>query len=134
MNDNDIRLDPTLDPDWQRVQIGTPVFASDNKRLGSVREKRPDGLYVVSDEPSAEDYLVTVQDVGHISADGVHLVVTAAQAMRAQASEPSELSGPGGMAPGAMDRDVRDIHVGQPEESIGGIDAGAVERENMPPS
>lgn len=131
MNDNDIQLDPTLDPDWQRVQIGTPVIASDQKRLGTVREKRSDGLYVVSEEPSAEDYLVTVQDVGHISADGVHLVVTAAQAMRAQASEPS---GPGGMAPGAMDRDVRDIHVGQPEENIGGIDAGAVERENMPPS
>src|SRR5690242_14288009 len=132
MYDNDIRLDPTVDPDWQQVPIGTPVIASDEKRLGTVREKRPDGLYVVSDDPSHEDYLVTPQDIGHISADGIHLVVTAAQAMRAQASEPSDV-GAGGMAPGAMDRDTRDTSAGQPlDRNIGGIDPGAVERQDRP--
>ncbi|MGZ3600236.1 MAG: hypothetical protein ACXWQ5_11105 [Ktedonobacterales bacterium] len=133
MNDNDIRLDPTVDPNWQQVPIGTPVVASDEKRLGTVREKRSDGLYVVSDDPSHEDYLVTAQDIGHISADGIHLVVTAAQAMRAQASEPSDV-GAGGMAPGAMDRDTFDTNAGQlPDRNIGGIDSGAVQRENQPP-
>lgn len=132
MHDNDILLDPGLDPEWQRVQVGTPVIASDEKRLGTVREKRQDGLYVVSDEPSAEDYLVTAQDIGHISSDGVHLVVNASQAMRAQASEPT--TGPGGMAPGAMNRDMRDVRADLPEEDIGGIDPGAVERENLPPN
>ncbi|HEX8034086.1 MAG TPA: hypothetical protein VF510_09575 [Ktedonobacterales bacterium] len=133
MYDNDIRLDPTVDPDWQRVQIGTPVIASDEKRLGTVREKRPDGLYVVSDDPSQEDYLVTPQDIGHISADGIHLVVNAAQAMRAQASDPGGVSA-GGMAPGTMDRDVRDTNVSQPSDrNIGGVDPGAVEREDYPP-
>lgn len=132
MYDNDIRLDPAVDPDWQRVRIGTPVIASDEKRLGTVREKRQDGLYVVSDDPSAEDYMVTPQDIGHISADGIHLVVSASQAMRAQASDSTAA---GGMAPGAMDREVRDVNGGPPSDrSIGGIDPGAVERENLPPS
>jgi hypothetical protein len=123
MYDNDIRLDPQIDPDWQSVQIGTPVIANDGKRLGIVQQKRADGLYVVSD--TGEDYMVTPQDIGHIGADGIHLVVNSSQAMRAQASEPA----PGGMAPGAMDRDVRGA---PPDKSIGGIDAGAVERENLP--
>jgi hypothetical protein len=131
--DNDIQLDPTVDPDWQRVQIGTPVIASDEKRLGTVREKRPDGLYVVSDDGSQEDYLVTPQDIGHISADGIHLVVSSAQAMRAQASDPGSVS-PGGMAPGTMNRDMHDTNAGlAPDGSIGGIDSGAVEREDQPP-
>lgn len=133
MSDNDIQLDPTLDPEWQRVQIGTPVIASDGKRIGIVREKRPDAFYVVSEDPSAEDYLVTAQDIGHVSADGIHLVVNSAQAMRAQATEPGG-AGPGGMAPGAMDRDMRDTNAGLSQRDIGGIDAGAVERENLPPT
>lgn len=132
MSDNDIQLDPTLDPEWQRVQIGTPVIASDGKQIGIVREKRQDSFYVVSEQPSAEDYMVTAQDIGHISADGIHLVVTAAQAMRAQASEPG--GAPGGMAPGAMDRDMRDTSARLSQRDIGGIDAGAVERENLPPT
>lgn len=123
MNENDIQLGRGMDPDWHRVQIGTPVIASDGKMLGTVQEKRMDGLYVVSERPSREDYLVTAQDIGHIDADGVHLVVNVSQAMRAQASEPG---GAGGMAPGAMDRDMSGELPA--EGDIGGIDAGAVER------
>lgn len=107
MYDNDVRLDRSVDPDWQAVQIGTPVTASDGAKLGTVQQKTPDGLLVRGEDTSGADYMVTAQDVSRIDADGVHLIVNANQAMRAhwEGTSPADSEAPGGMAPGAMQRD-----------------------------
>lgn len=107
MYDNDMRLDRSLDPDWQSVQIGTPVMTSDGKLLGTVHEKPPDGLLVRGEKGAGTDYMVTARDVARIEADGVHLIVNENQAMRAhwEGTSPSDAQAPGGMAPGSMQRE-----------------------------
>lgn len=80
-NPNDTDLLRDLDPDWQSVAIGVPVIASDGKPLGTVLEKREDGLYVRG-AAGGENYLVPPTDIARIGPDGVKLVVNASQAMR----------------------------------------------------
>jgi hypothetical protein len=81
LNNSDLLRD--LDPDWQSVAIGTPVIASDDKALGTVREKREDSLYVRGMD-GGEDYLVPPTDIAKVGPDGVKLLVTASQALRVQ--------------------------------------------------
>jgi hypothetical protein len=106
MND-DMRRGSPLDPDWESVPTGTPVYTVDNKKLGTVQSKREDGLYIRGDSAMGSDYIVTAPDIGHIDQGGVHLIVTAAQALRAhyQGTSQSDTSAPGGMAPGSMQRE-----------------------------
>jgi hypothetical protein len=108
MYDNDIRRNERIDPDWGSVAIGTEVVTSDGRRLGTVQEKRDDGLFVHGETDEGVDYLVTPADIGHVDAEGVHLIVTESQAMRAhwQGTSASDRSAPGGMAPGAMTRET----------------------------
>ena len=87
MYDNDIPNNTQIDPDWSTVPMGTPVIASDAKRLGTVQERRANGLFVRGETPDNENYLVSDADIGHIATDGVYLIVNAAQAMRAQAED-----------------------------------------------
>lgn len=107
MYDNDIPNNPRIDPDWGSVALGTPVLTNDGQRLGTVSEKREDGLYVKGGEGQDSDYLVTAADVGHIDENGVHLIVSQNQAMKAhwQGTSSTDESAPGGMAPGAMTRE-----------------------------
>lgn len=107
MYDNDPTSPPRIDPDWGAVRIGTPVLASDGTQLGTVTEKREDGLLVGGTDGQGEDYMVTAQDLGRIDEQGVHLIVNPQQAMRAhwQGTSPDDEQAPGGMAPGAMTRD-----------------------------
>ena len=83
MYDNDITTNSRIDPDWSSVAVGTPVVTSDGQRLGTVSEKREDGLLVKGDAGQDTDYMVTAADVGRIEQDGVHLIVNKSQAMRA---------------------------------------------------
>lgn len=107
MYDNDIPNNPRIDPDWGAVAEGTPVLTSDGERLGTVGEKREDGLLIKGETEDGSDYMVTAADVGRIEQDGVHLIVNKSQAMKAhwQGTSSSDESAPGGMAPGAMTRE-----------------------------
>lgn len=87
MYDNDPEVSARIDPDWSVVAVGTPVLTIDGQALGTVVERRSDGLLVRGAGAQGEDYLVTAADIGRIEKDGVHLMVTEAQAMRAQATE-----------------------------------------------
>ena len=104
---DDISGMPELSPNWQTIAEGTPVLTIDGQRLGTVKARREDGLLVGGDGPNEPDYLVTAQDLSRIDQDGVHLVVSESQAMRAhwQGTSPADESAPGGMAPGAMTRE-----------------------------
>ncbi|HLZ20798.1 MAG TPA: hypothetical protein VKQ30_01565 [Ktedonobacterales bacterium] len=104
---NDISGMPELSPNWQAVPEGAPVITMDGQQLGTVKERREDGLLVGGNGPSEPDYLVTAQDVSRIDPDGVHLLVNESQAMRAhwQGTSPYDEQAPGGMAPGAMTRE-----------------------------
>jgi hypothetical protein len=106
MRDSDMDLNP-IDPNWQSVAPGTPVLTKDGQRLGTVKDRQQDGLLVAGDDGQGTDYLVTAADVGGISQDGVHLIVSGSEAMRAhwQGTSPSDAAAPGGMAPGAMTRE-----------------------------
>ena len=92
MNPNDTDPITQLDPDWHSVPIGTPVIASDGRTIGTVDKKRPDGLHVEGTTPAGEDYMVAPADIARVDQDGVHLLVTPAQTMRAR----PETTGPGG--------------------------------------
>jgi hypothetical protein len=104
---NDDTLRNPIDPNWSAVSPGTPVFTNDSTRLGTVKDRQQDGLLVAGEGGSATDYLVTAADIGSIGQDGVHLVVSESEAMRAhwQGTSPTDASAPGGMAPGAMTRE-----------------------------
>lgn len=86
MTNNDELLDMDnpggLDPNWGSVKPNTPVLANNGQRIGAVQEVRSDGLYVRGDAQGT-DYMVTPTDIGSIDNEGVHLVVSEAQAMRA---------------------------------------------------
>lgn len=107
MYDNDIPQNSRIDPDWSSVPDGTPVLTNDGQRLGTVTRKLDDGLLVKGDAGQDSDYMVTAADIGSIGDDGVHLIVSQQQAMKAhwQGTSPSDQSAPGGMAPGAMTRE-----------------------------
>ncbi len=107
-----MNLDETLrnplDPDWSNVAPGTPVFTHEGQRLGTVRAKRDDGLLVRGEDGMGTDYLVPAADIGTVQVDGVHLVINNSEAIRAhwQGTSPSDRQAPGGMAPGAMTREI----------------------------
>lgn len=107
MYDNDITQNPRIDPDWASVPEGTPVLTNDGQRLGTVSEKRDDGLFVKGEAGQDSDYMVTAADIGSIGQDGVRLIVSQQQAMKAhwQGTSPNDETAPGGMAPGAMTRE-----------------------------
>src|SRR5262249_21868095 len=77
-----------LDPDWQSVPIGTAVIASDGQTISTVDGRRAEGLHVKGETPegenTGEDYMVAPADITRVNRDGVHLVVTPAQTMRAR--------------------------------------------------
>jgi hypothetical protein len=73
-----------LDPDWQSVPVGTPVIASDGRTIGTVDERRAEGLHVKGASPAARDYIVAPADITRVDRDGVHLLVTPEQTMRAR--------------------------------------------------
>jgi hypothetical protein len=77
--------DDQLDPIWQTVPVGTPVITTSGTQLGTVEEKRDNGLIVRGDDASGETYLVTPQDIARVEADGVHLLIGSDQAIRDQA-------------------------------------------------
>ena len=106
-NSTDIPGLPDLNPNWQAIPEGTPVFTIDGQQLGTVKERLEDGLLVSGSGPGAPVYVVTAQDVSRIDRDSVHLLVTESQAMRAhqQGTSSADRSAPGGMAPGAMTRE-----------------------------
>lgn len=105
-NDSEIGRVPELSPDWLAIAEDTPVLTIDGQQLGTVKERRSDGLLVAGSHPGDPDYLVTAQDVARIDPDSVHLLVTEGQAMRAhwQGTSPADESAPGGIAPGSMTR------------------------------
>ncbi len=98
-----------IGPDWNAVSIGTPVLTNDGQRLGTVKAKQQDGLLVSGEDGQGTDYLVTAADIGTIGQDGVHLIVSESEAMRAhwQGTSATDATAPGGMAPGAMTRETR---------------------------
>lgn len=104
---NDISGMQDLSPNWQSIAEGTTVLTIDGERLGTVKERREDGLLVGGNNAGDPDYLVTAQDVSRIDQDGVHLLVNESQAMRAhwQGTSSADENAPGGMAPGAMTRE-----------------------------
>jgi hypothetical protein len=106
MNQDETLRNP-LDPDWSNVTPGTPVFTNDGQRLGTVREKRDDGLLVRGEGGQGPDYLVPAADIGTLKDDGVHLIINNSEAIRAhwQGTSRSDRRAPGGMAPGAMARE-----------------------------
>ncbi len=77
-----------LDPIWQTVPLGTPVITSSGTRLGTVEEKRDNGLIVKGGGADDETYVVTPQDIARVEKDGVYLLIGADQAMRDQAPPP----------------------------------------------
>lgn len=79
-----------LDPMWQNVPLGTPVYASGGNQLGTVEEKRDNGLIVRGGGASGDTYVVTPQDIARVEQSGVYLLVGADQAMRDQAPESGE--------------------------------------------
>ncbi|MGH2514755.1 MAG: hypothetical protein ACRDHP_03790 [Ktedonobacterales bacterium] len=95
MNNNadDIGNVPDLSPNWDSIPIGTTVFTIDGRQLGAVKERREDGLLVAGNDPSDQEYLVTAQDVSRIEQDGVHLMVSESQAMRATSSSEEGAAG-----------------------------------------
>lgn len=88
-----------LDPIWQSVPLGTPVYTIGGNQLGAVTEKRTHGLIVEGGGANGETYVVTPQDIARIEKGSVHLLIGADQAMRAQASAPGEEKQP--QPPGA---------------------------------
>jgi hypothetical protein len=80
-----------LDPDWQSVPVGASVIASDGRTIGKVDAKRADGLHVKGSDSS--EYLVPPTDIASIGPEGVRLVVSSQQTIRAQA----DADAPGGM-------------------------------------
>jgi len=104
---NDDTLRNPIDPNWSTVSSGTPVFTKDGARLGTVKARQQDGLLVAGEGGQGTDYLVTAADIGSLGHDGVHLVVSESEAMRAhwQGTAPTDATAPGGMAPGAMARE-----------------------------
>jgi hypothetical protein len=80
-----------LDPNWQSVPDGTPVYTADRRQLGTVLYKRDLGLYVRGSGPDI--YLVTPQDIARVEPDGVYLVVKQGEALVDQTPEPPEASG-----------------------------------------
>lgn len=76
-----------LDPIWQTVPLDTPVYASSGTRLGTVEEKRDNGLIVKGSGADGETYVVTPQDIARVEQDGVYLLIGADQAMRDQAPD-----------------------------------------------
>lgn len=106
MSDNDSARVPELGPDWLAIAEDTPVLTIDGQQLGTVKERRGDGLLVAGNHYGDPDYLVTAQDVARIDPDSVHLLVTESQAMRAhwQGTSPADEAAPGSMAPGSMTR------------------------------
>jgi hypothetical protein len=82
-----MNLDETLrnplDPDWSNVAPGTPVFTNEGHRLGTVRQKRDDGLLVRGEDGQGTDYLVPAADIGTVQDDGVHLIINNSEAIRA---------------------------------------------------
>lgn len=94
MNDSDdIGNVPDLSPNWESIPVGTTVLTIDGQRLGTVKERREDGLLVASDDPGDPAYLVTAQDVSRIESDGIHLMVSESQAMRANSSSGNSAAG-----------------------------------------
>src|SRR5262249_25969913 len=88
-----------LDPDWRSVPVGTPVIASDGRTIGTVDERRTDGLHVKGTTPDGEDYMVAPADTPRVDRDGVHLLVTPAQTMRARPDTTERSGMAGGTAP-----------------------------------
>lgn len=78
-----------LDPIWQSVPLGTPVYTSSGTQLGTVEEKRDNGLMVKGSGGNGENYVVTPQDIARIENGSVYLLIGADQAMRDQAPAPS---------------------------------------------
>ena len=76
-----------LDPIWQNVPLGTPVITSSGTQLGTVEEKRDNGLIVRGGGASGDTYVVTPQDIARVEQGSVYLLVGADQAMRDQAPE-----------------------------------------------
>src|SRR5262249_58994664 len=87
-----------LDPDWRSVPIGTPVITSDGRTIGTVDEKRTDGLHVKGIAPSGGDYMAAPADITRVDTHGVHLLVTSAQTMRAR----PETTERGSIVPGGL--------------------------------
>ena len=87
-----------LDPDWRSVPIGTPVICSEGRTIGTVDEKRTDGLHVKGIAPSGWDYMVAPADITRVDTSGVHLLVTSAQTMRAR----PETTERGSIVPGGL--------------------------------
>lgn len=126
MRDDDILQNP-LDPNWQTVATGTSVLTNDGRRLGTVKDRQQDGLLVAGEDGQGTDYLVTAADIGSIDQDGIHLVVAGSEAMRAhwQGTSDTDVTAPGGMAPGSMTREsATDL------EDHNGMASGAMTREN----
>ncbi len=98
-----MNLDETLrnplDPDWSNVAAGTPVFTNEGQRLGTVRQKRDDGLLVRGEDGQGTDYLVPAADIGTVQDDGVRLIINNSEAIRAhwQGTSPTDRQAPGAM-------------------------------------
>ena len=122
--DSDVNL--AFEPDWGSVPEGTPVISSEGRTLGAVVEKREDGLFVRGAE-TGEDYMVTASDISRIDAQGVHLIVNFAEAMRVRPE--TEASG---MAPGAMDDDS--VSAEDDLTQPGGLAPGKESNSPMQPS
>ena len=71
--------DDQLDPIWQSVPDGTPVYTSDDSQLGTVRYKRDNGLYVRGQ--GADTYVVTPQDIARVEQNGVYLLIKRDEAL-----------------------------------------------------
>lgn len=76
-----------LDPIWQTVPLGTPVMTSSGNQLGTVEEKRDNGLIVKGGGADGETYVVTPPDIARVENGSVYLLIGADQAMRDQAPE-----------------------------------------------
>lgn len=76
-----------LDPIWQTVPLGTPVYTSSGTQLGTVEEKRDNGLIVKGSGADGESYVVTPQDIARVENSSVYLLIGSDQAMRDQAPE-----------------------------------------------
>ncbi|MFI5273122.1 MAG: hypothetical protein ACHQ4H_08845 [Ktedonobacterales bacterium] len=84
MSGRDHLADDQLDPHWQDVPTGTPVYGSDNTQLGTVTDRRDNGLIVTGKAPSNDTYVVTPQDIARVEPDGLWLLIGASEAMRDQ--------------------------------------------------
>lgn len=85
-----------LDPIWQTVPLGTPVYANGGNQLGTVDEKRDNGLIVKGSGANGEMYVVTPQDIARIEQGAVYLLIGPDQAMRDQAPPPGAQQQPPG--------------------------------------